>query len=166
MKTDSEYSSKIFITAYHTTWGLKWDHIINPHHFEYLKSCTKKCVDGNVTLGRLHYRRAVCVLQTQHLVLHTLFTTCVHSVSYFASQTHWRKNIFEYSLVADIISALFYGQEHMTSKLWKNDIRRTITHAKLYTSNVNIHEIDTTAFNIHHVTTWNNLNMCAITMTR
>jgi hypothetical protein len=108
VNTHSEYSSKIFITMYHTTWGLKWNCIINSHLFEYLKSCTKKCVDGNVTLGRLHYRRVLCLLKPWHLVLHTLSTTCVHSVSYFASQTNWGKNIFEYSLVGDNISILFY----------------------------------------------------------
>jgi len=35
-------------------------------------------------MGRLHYRGAVRFLQTRHLALHMLSTTCVHSVSYFA----------------------------------------------------------------------------------
>jgi hypothetical protein len=152
VNTDSEYSSKIFITMYHTTWGLKWNCIINSHHFEYLKSCIKKCVDGNVTLGRLHYSRGICFLQTRHLVSHTLSTTCVHSVSYFASQTNWGKNILEYSLVADIISILFYCQEHTWLQSCTKMISEGQSHMQSYILPVsNVLEVDATASIISHL---------------
>jgi len=61
-----------------------------------------------ISYGKTTLQKSSMLLQTRHLALHMLSTTCVHSVSYFASQTNGRKNVFEYSLVADIISILWY----------------------------------------------------------
>jgi len=50
--------------------------------------------NGNITLGKLNYRRALCCLQIQNLILQTFSSNCVHSVSYFASQTNWGNEIW------------------------------------------------------------------------
>jgi hypothetical protein len=56
------------------------DHLINPHHCEHLKSHTKIIqnwnIDGNVTLRKLNYTRALYIF-TQYLISHT-FSSCVH----------------------------------------------------------------------------------------
>jgi hypothetical protein len=51
-------------------------------------------VDGNVTLGKLNYRRVVCFLQIPYLISCASFSTnCVYEVSYFACQTSWGNEI-------------------------------------------------------------------------
>jgi hypothetical protein len=62
VKTDPQCSSKTFITMYQTTWCPNPDCIMNHHHCEHFKSCTKEykeevSVDGTVTLGKLNYRK-------------------------------------------------------------------------------------------------------------
>jgi hypothetical protein len=51
---------------YQTIWCHNSNHIMNPHHCEHLKSIPKIIknwnVDGNVTMGKLNYRRAVYIL--------------------------------------------------------------------------------------------------------
>jgi hypothetical protein len=62
--------------------------IMNPLHFQHLKSCTNKnnwSMYGNVTLGKLNYTRMVSVFKL-YLILHIFFTSCVHCVLYFVSQ--------------------------------------------------------------------------------
>ena len=107
-------------------------------------------MDGNVTLGRLHYRRAVCFLQTQHLVLHTLSSTCV--LCFIFCLSNRGKNIFEYSLVADIISTLFYSQDHTWHQNCKKMISEGQSHAQNYILPMsNVLEVDTTVSNICHL---------------
>lgn len=45
-------------------------------------------MDGDITLGKTELHKAECIVQTQYLTLYVLSTSCVSSVSYFASQTN------------------------------------------------------------------------------
>jgi len=57
-------------------------------------------MNGNVTLGKLNYTKAVHIVQTQYLILCTFFNSWVCSVSYFASQTNWGREICNTSWLA------------------------------------------------------------------
>jgi len=62
----------------------------------YIKN--KWTMDTYVTFRKVNYRRVVCFLHTQHLILHTFSTSCVQSVSYFALRQD-----LKYLLVTGII---------------------------------------------------------------
>jgi hypothetical protein len=57
-------------------------------------------MNGNVTLGKLNYTKAVYMAQTQYLILCTFSNSWVCSVSYFASQMNWENEIWNTSRLA------------------------------------------------------------------
>jgi len=87
---------------------------MNPHHCEELKSHTKitknRNVDGKVTLGKLNYRTAVCIVTVFNITY--IFHHCEHchilrlNTLYIASQKLRKKNNFQYKYT-------FYDQDHI-----------------------------------------------------
>jgi hypothetical protein len=51
-------------------------------------------MDGNVTLGKLNYKRPVCFSQTQYLILYTFSTKCVHIILYVGTSHIFRNGSF------------------------------------------------------------------------
>jgi hypothetical protein len=102
---------------------------------EHLKSCIKTIKnwskEGNVRLGKLNYRRAVCFLQTEYIILHTFSISYLHSVSYFASQ---RKQYLKYFLLTDIISINTHFRVRTTYDEFQNSTKM-ISQGKSHTQN-------------------------------
>ena len=58
------------------------DHLVNPHHCQHTSNPIPKIIqkwniDGNVTLQKLNYTRAVYIF-TEYLISHTVSTYCEH----------------------------------------------------------------------------------------
>jgi hypothetical protein len=117
-------------------------------------------MNGNVTLGKLKYRKAECFVQTQCLTLHSFSNSCVCSVSYFASQTNWGSEIFNTSWLATLsvqIHILGPGTHKMNFKIllkWYHKKNQTLILLKCWTfwKYQQLPALYTT------VTTWNKLN--------
>jgi hypothetical protein len=50
-------------------------------------------------IGKNEWPRAACFPLTQYITLHTYSTNCVHSTSYFTSQTNWGNEIWNTTLL-------------------------------------------------------------------
>jgi len=121
VKIQPENSSKTFTTMYHTLtqtalWILTSLSTSNPMP----KNIKHWGMNGNVTLGKLKYRKAECIVQTQYLTLCILSNSCECSVSYFASQTNWGNAIWNTSWLVTLsaqIHILGPGTHKMNFKI-------------------------------------------------
>jgi len=50
----------------------------------------KRCVGGNTTLGKLSYRKALCFLHTEYLILHTFSTICTQYFTFCLSDCGYK----------------------------------------------------------------------------
>jgi hypothetical protein len=109
----------------------------------YQKMCGRKCHTGKTTLQN----SSMFFTNTAFSITYSLQHLCTHCFIFCLSNRG--KNIFEYSLVADIISTLFYGQEHT----WFQSCKKMISEGQSHTQNYilpmsNVLEVDTTVSNI------------------
>jgi hypothetical protein len=97
-------------------------------------------IDGNVTLGKLNYRRTL-FLFTQYLISHTFSTNCVHC--YITSQKREETNHFQYTIHFMIrttcwISNFYYNYTTRKCNLWlwnkiaynNEKIRKTVQYVR------------------------------------
>jgi hypothetical protein len=116
MEIDLECSSKTFINIYQTIGCLN-PHIMNPHHFEHLKSCTKQIrnnqsINGYIHTGKTVFKKNCTFLYRVVNGAHFFHQLCTlfHILSQTKEMNHNQyKYMFYYRIHIQQISQFYYN---------------------------------------------------------